>query len=165
MGVIAHFISIDETKIAVLAANEDALCAYVYPQNPDDPDVDLVDLDKAWHGIGFLLTGKDWDVEAAPPANAIYGGEAFGIDLGMGQPRFFTEGETKEIAEGLDLLTVDLLKKRFDPIKMMEMNIYPNTWDRDAGEELDYLLSNFEILCTFFRQASQRKRAVITWVA
>jgi hypothetical protein len=173
MSMVAYFISVDVSEFETLAADDAKLVAYISPADPNSPETDLTYLDKAWHGISFLLSGQEWPAEEEPPKNAICGGKEFGPDLGYGSPRLFSARETALIANGLELITEDTLRERYDPQKMMDENIYPNTWDRDiegseeyeeSESELEFLTDFFQPLRSFYLSARERKRAVITWI-
>jgi hypothetical protein len=100
------------------------------------------DLDKAWHGIHYLLTGTAW--EGDPPLNfLVTGGREVGDEeVGYGPARTFTPAETREIAGALAALSDEQLRARFAPQEMMRLEVYPEIWDRDpAGDDtLGYLM-------------------------
>jgi hypothetical protein len=100
------------------------------------------DLDKAWHGIHYLLTGTAW--EGTPPLNALVSGgrELAGVEVGYGAARTLTAAETRAFASALDMVSDADLRSRFAPAEMMRLEIYPDIWDRDPGEDdtLGYLL-------------------------
>ena len=100
------------------------------------------DLDKAWHGIHYLLTGTAW--EGTPPLNALVSGgrEIPTIEVGYGAPRTLTAADTRAFAGALDALSDAELRSRFAPAEMAKLEIYPEIWDRDPGEDdtLGYLL-------------------------
>ena len=104
---------------------------------------DVGDLDKAWHGIHYLLTGTAW--EGDPPLNfLVTGGREVGDeDVGYGPARTFTPAETREIAGALAALSDEQLRARFAPQEMMRLEIYPEIWDRDPADDdtLGYLMA------------------------
>src|SRR5687768_10356646 len=51
--------------------------------------VESFDVDKAWQGIHFLLTGTDWEGEG-PLAFVLHGGAEIEEDMGYGPPHGFT---------------------------------------------------------------------------
>src|SRR5436309_1032657 len=83
-------------------------------------------LEKAWHGLHFLLTGFAWEGEL-PLAFLIQGGEAIGDDLGYGPPRLFEHPQVAELDAALDAISEDELWSRFDPEQMS--GVYPEIWD------------------------------------
>lgn len=95
---------------------------------------DELDVDKAWQGIHYLLTGTAW--EGDPPLNFILHGKGIGkVDVGYGPARTLTGDEVRRLAEALDALPPDELRQRFDPARMMELSVYPEIWDRDPDED------------------------------
>ncbi|MEW6710245.1 MAG: YfbM family protein [Candidatus Riflebacteria bacterium] len=113
------------------------------------------DLDKAWHGIHFMLTGSDW--EGDPPLNFLVAGgtEVGNIDVGYGPARVFRSAEVAKMNSALDEVTEEFLRTRFQPDVMMKKEIYPTIWDRDPENDdtFDYLLEYFRELKKFIRLA------------
>jgi len=111
-------------------------------------------IDKAWHGLHFLLTGSPW---ATSPGlgSAILGGDEIGDDLGYGPVRAHDVEATAEIAEALDLLTADALRSRYLPDQMEAQEIYPGGWDDE--ENLEWLLEAFETTKNHFRSAREAR--------
>jgi hypothetical protein len=137
------------------------------------PELDLaegevlnIDLDKAWHGIHFLLTGSDW--EGDPPLNFLVGGgaEVGDVDLGYGPARVFRSSEVSEICKALDRIKEDDLRERFQPDVMMKKDIYPLIWDRDPKDDdtLGYLLEYFTELKKFVSQAAEKNLGLVVTI-
>lgn len=112
-----------------------------------------IDLDKAWHGIHWLLSDRVW--EGSVPGGFLLAGQAVAIELGYGEPRVLTSAETREVAAMLDDTSTDELRARWDPERMMALEIYPEIWDR-GDEELDYLIDYFGDLKAFVRSVADR---------
>ena len=121
----------------------------------DPPDLHLgdhesvgSDLDKAWHGIHYLLTGTAW--AGSPPLNFLVdGGQTAGdIDVGYGPARLYTSVETQQIQTTLSALTDGELQSRFQPDEMMSFEIYPAIWNRPRAEDdtLGYLVEYIAVL-------------------
>ncbi len=93
------------------------------------------DIDKAWHGIHFLLTGSAWEGEE--PLNFIVaGGEVIEeSDTGYGPNRVFTSQQVKQIDNALQVISKEEIESRFDQKKMMDEDIYQNIWDRSKEED------------------------------
>jgi len=108
----------------------------------------MVDVDKAWHGIHYLLTGSAWQGE--PPLDFLVNGgrEVGSEDVGYGTARVFTASETRAIAGAVDRLSDDELRSRFSPDDMMAKEIYPEIWDRDPDDDdtLGYLIEHLGTL-------------------
>ncbi len=124
------------------APRDDAPFALVPGERAD------ADLDKAWHGIHFLLTGTA-DAGRFPESFLLLGGREVGdIDVGYGPARVMTAEETRAAQAMLAALGDDALRARFDPAKMMELDVYPGIWDRDPEDDdtLEYLMENVATL-------------------
>ena len=114
-------------------------------------------LDKAWHGIHYLLTGTAWE-GTMPLSFLLAGGREVGdIDVGYGPARVFTAAETKEIAAALATVHAPGLRARFDAHDMAVKDIYPSIWDRTAQDDdpLGYLVAYFGTLRGFLGQSVQ----------
>ncbi|WP_366515668.1 YfbM family protein [Solimonas marina] len=132
----------------------------------DEGEVAETDLDKAWHGIHFLLTQTAWEGEA--PLNFLLAGgaEAGDIDLGHGTGRALLSNEVAAIASALEAINESTLRERFSPDQMMRLEIYPEIWDRplDEDDSLAYCLEYFEVLRSFVSDAALRNVGIIIYV-
>lgn len=124
-----------------------------------DDDETSVDLDKAWHGIHWLLTGSA-EPTAEVASEAIFGGEPIGEDLGYGPGRLLSAAGVGAVAARLRELEPDTLRARMDPAAMEDAGIYPLIWDEDDVFDT-YLAPAFENLRAFYSTAAQSGEAVI----
>lgn len=126
-------------------------------------EVDAVDLDKAWHGIHFMLTGTAW--EGAPPLNFLmHGGAVIGeVEVGYGPARGMTAAEVKTVAGALAGIDEAFMRERFDPAQMTQLDLYPGIWDRDPAEDdsFGYCMEYFSALRTFVMRAAERGAGLI----
>lgn len=144
------------------------------PDPPPAPPLTLeagegtpVDLDKAWHGVHYLLTGTAWEGE--PPLNFVVEG---GADLDYdgpwnSSPRIFTPAETREIATALARVSDDELRRRFNPAEMMQLEIYPEIWDREPDgteDPIGYVMSAIEDVRATVNEAVQRGWGLVVTV-
>ena len=83
-----------------------------------------VDLDKAWHGIHYLLTGSA-EPDGTLASKVIMGGEDIGPNRGYGPAQLLKPDEVKAIAQLLEKTTTDMLRKRFEPKEMTRVGVYP----------------------------------------
>lgn len=83
-------------------------------------------LDKAWHGIHFLLTDSDW--QGQWPLNFLLaaGEPVAGIDFGYGEARVYTAAQVREINTALQTVSKETFESHFNPEKMTAEAIYPN---------------------------------------
>jgi hypothetical protein len=125
-----------------------------------------LDVDKAWHGIHFLLTGTAWAGD--PPLDFIVqGGREIGnIDVGYGPARAFSSSDVRDLAEAVAPIEPEVLRDRFDPEQMMAQGVYPEIWDRDPADDdtLGYLLEYFGDLRAFVRRRAERGEGMLIYV-
>jgi hypothetical protein len=123
-----------------------------------------LDVDKAWHGLHFLLTGSAW-AGSAPLNFIVAGGQEVGDDLGYGPARGLTSADVLMIDAALEPLTRDDLRQRFDAHRMTELQIYPDGWRHDPDGELDYLLEYYADLRAFVRRTAERGQALLVYLS
>jgi hypothetical protein len=120
-----------------------------------------VSLDKAWHGLHYLLCGVLEPVPG-PLGQAVFGGSEIGEDRGYGPARCFTPAQVAEIAGALQSPCLEReLNARFDAAAMTLLGIYPGVWETD---DHDWLIEAFRTLRDFYAAASQAEQAVVTLI-
>ena len=117
-----------------------------------------MDLDKAWHGIHYLLTGTSF--KGGFPLNfLVLGGEQLGhVEVGYGPARVFTSAQVREIAAALAPIDETSLRDRFNPDEMMKLAIYPAIWDRDPADDdtFAYCAEFYSEMKAFVADAAER---------
>ena len=131
-----------------------------------DGEIADTDLDKAWHGIHYMLTQTAW--EGDEPLNFLIGGGiAVGdVEVGYGPARIFSADEVKAISAALAPLNRDSLRARFNPQEMMKLEIYPSIWDRDPADDdtFGYCAEYFEYLKTFIEETRRRNMGLVVYL-
>jgi hypothetical protein len=121
------------------------------------------DLDKAWHGIHFLLTKSQWEGEE-PLCFIVRGGEPIGeVDVGYGPARAIRSDKVRQWSRTLEQISTEEFRSRFDPKLMMAESIYPQIWDRDPSEDdtIGYLTEYFKSLKDFLKAAASKGMGLI----
>ncbi|MDD3119482.1 MAG: YfbM family protein, partial [Victivallales bacterium] len=135
------------------------------PPAPVEPN-EMIDIDKAWHGIHFLLTGTAWEGEG-PLGFILNDGLPIGdIDVGYGPARAFSAAETQAIGQALEAVSPATLRAAYDPGKFAAMEIYPDIWDDedDAEENITYLLEHFIAMRQFILHLAARRSGMIVFL-
>lgn len=159
MGMIWVGYRRDEDEARAILADEERIDELLESDNDRS-----VDLDKAWHGIHWLLTGSEWSTQG-PLAQVILGGEELGEDIGYGPGRLLPASEVADVADALDALDLATLGERFDAAAMSAASIYPDVWRSEPAAELvEWLVGEVKDLRTFYRTAADRGEAVIQTV-
>ena len=88
MSMIGCFRRVPEARLRALLADPESITDFL-----DEEGFADFDIDKAWHGIHYLLTGTAW--EGAAPLNfLVAGGRPVGdVDVGYGPARAFSGAE------------------------------------------------------------------------
>ncbi len=127
-----------------------------------DERTDLLDVDKAWHGLHWLLSGSAEPTE--DPLGFIMGGAEVGQDISYGPARAYTADEVRKIAAALAPIEAAELRSRFDGDAMSADGIYPDIWQRDPAEDdtLGYLVTFYEPLKQLIAGAAQAGNGLVT---
>lgn len=164
MGMAQCFVAVSPGTLKHLRDQPESLSEYLYPDDGDSEPDHYVDVDKAWHGIHYLLTGTAFE-GSGPGALAVFGGTEFGPEIGIGPARFLEPQQVRDVSAYLANLPIEQLKNAFDPQDMAAKEIYPEIiWVRDGTEVLDYVLQHYQELVVFYRDAASRGDAVIQWL-
>ena len=143
----------EDPELSQLAQRSATSCA-----TPPAPS-HSVSIDKAWHGLHYLLCGAP-EPTPGPLGQAVFGGIEIGEDQGYGPARYFTPAQVVEIASALQLPSLEHeLNGRFDAMAMTQMGIYPGVWESD---DRDWLIAAFHTVHDFYAAASQAEQAVVT---
>src|SRR5262245_1401578 len=131
---------------------------------PGDRKREVLSLEKAWHGVHYLLAGRR---EPGPElrSQAVLGGVRLGDDpegfSGYGPARYFRAAQVRELSEELRRPEVEAeAVARFDPAKMSELQIYPG-W-RAENQDKEWLMDAFQHLRDFYSSAAAQQHAIIT---
>lgn len=122
----------------------------------------MLSLDKAWHGVHYLLCGET-EPGATLVSQAVLGGAPLGEDdegfSGYGPARYFTDAQVGQLAVALSRPELAAeAAARFDAARMSDLGIYPGWRSSDADSVLDAL----RLLRDFYSDAAANGRAVIT---
>jgi hypothetical protein len=163
MGMIASYIRISTDLLGYIKSHPDEIEEVVF-ENEDLEDREF-DIDKAWHGIYYLLTGIS-DIEkpnVSALGAAILGGTEIGDDEGYGPLRYLEAKEVKEIAAALESVSVQDFASRYKVEDMNKNDIYPlgGEW---TEEDKDYLVEHYETLVEFFRIAADQDEAMLLFL-
>lgn len=159
MEIIACYTMVNDAELAKFSAVE--------PENmPDEIENisethELLDIDKLWDGLHFLLTGSSSSdpIVEDPISEAIVGVTNLNEDDFIACIRY---EELHDIVDALDSIDFPKLKAVFDPSAFNKAEVYPNIWADNKKDELfDRLEDAFNNLLLFYRQALLEKMNII----
>ena len=161
MGMIAKFVVLQDTKLNELKANPMTVAKFFSEQVRANSADAVLDIDKSWQGIHFLLTGEPFGGKE-PNSLAILGGVEIGEDLGYGPARYLDSAKVRLAAAALaDISTADL-RKRYIPADLEAAAIYPTgIWKKEAEGAFEYLVPWYKSLQAFYGQAAKRGDAML----
>lgn len=160
MSMIGNLLAVPQGELDELFADPEAVSSVLYEKCSEE----VVDLDKAWHAIHFMLTGQQYG--GTPPlSNAVFGVEPIGEeDVGYGPALGTSADVAKQIATALSAISDQEFAARFDPEALNSAGIYPQIWDEGAEVLNDYIMPNFLALRGFYQKAAENGLAVITFI-
>lgn len=166
--MIGNFYRVSNEKLATYLEDSSLLDEDISAEDFEGNDPDLIDIDKSWDGILYLLTGNTLDsLEEADPllASVIIGRQVIDEtqEMGYGPANYNDQAQVKEIAAVVAGIPGAVLKAAFDSFKMTELEIYPGRWD-DPGA-FEYIETYYEQLRAFYITAAKNQQAVITYVS
>ena len=162
MSMIGNFLRLSPEELAALIADPSSVESYLYRGEQERKN--SIDIDKAWHGIHYLLTGDDWGGDP-PLANVVLGGTEFGGDLGYGPARYLNADEVKSAADALKGITPDVLRSRYVASALSENEIYPEIWDDPDDDAIGYLATWYETLRAFYIDAAAKGNAMLKYLS
>ncbi len=118
-------------------------------------------IEKAWHGVHYLLCGS---VDEAPGVfgRAILGGTEIGHDRGYGPARCLTPPEVQEVADALSSVSTAALLERYDAETMDRLRVYPGNWSDPENRE--WLIEAFREVVAFYAGVARRGNAVLVYL-
>jgi hypothetical protein len=112
------------------------------------------DVDKAWHGIHFLLTGSAGS--GLPPLDFINAGgtPVPGSDNGLGAARLLSPAQAAAVHRALEAVTDDTLAARLDLAAMDRAKVYPGHWTQEEPAiQREYVMDGVAKIRGAFRDA------------
>ena len=121
----------------------------------------VLSLDKAWHGVHYLLCGEV-EPGATRISQAVLGGTELGDGEGFsgyGPARYFSTAQVRELSQALSRPELESeAAARFDAARMMQLRIYPGWQASDA----EWVMDGFRRLREFYWDAAGKGRAIVT---
>ena len=161
MGMRCSLVELGKDQIDKLLADPENVFGYL-DELEENEEISGADLDKAWHGIHFLLTGSVWE-GAEPLCYLVKGGEEVGAEDECA--RLLRPNQIADWANALSTISADDLRKRYDPVAMAKADIYAMIWDRVDEEpgNLEYMLPYYDDLRSFLvKTKKENKWAIVS---
>ena len=133
----------------------------------EDVEKDLMCVDKAWHAIHFVLTGRVWDIpEDNVLGQMVLGGEPVSEeDFGYGPARLLSKETTAQIAEALKTWDEAVFRDGFNMEDLVANEVYPVMDGEDEGDFFTYVWETFAALKKYFEEAAEEGAGMVTFLA
>lgn len=120
-----------------------------------------ISIQKAWHGLHFLLAGTTWEPSEGA-GSAVLGGSEIGDDLGYGPLRALADSQVAVIAGALESITPTELAGKYQIDTMEAQEIYPGGWS--DTENLAWLVEAFQEVRDYFLRAREDRMAMLLYI-
>ena len=147
--------------LLALSADEAALLASGHRETKDiDPTLaDDLDLDTAWGGIHYLLTGSsDISEDASRPEDFLLSGARLDASEHVA---VHTAEEVAQFAALLKDTSAEQLAERFDAEQMNSLDVYGGAWDTSSKA---YLIGPLTELLEFVNRAAEKNQGMMVLI-
>ena len=164
MGLIANYNCINDESLKELkglGSSEEDLFETV--EEWSDEDELLLDIDKMWDVLHFVLTGVGTDHKDGknPLSQAVLG--VMAVEDISDYVAYTEHNHLANIVAALDQFDIESALESFDMTACKEAELYPNIWDYDEEEEeiKDEILHDFEQMKVFYKKVLEAKGHVL----
>ena len=167
MGMTGNLLRVTNDELEKYLKDSSLLENNIYNDETDGENPNLVDIDKAWEGIIFLLTGQSLANADHPLLNVLFSGQLIDDeqDLGYGPAHYLTPEQVKDLNDQITDITTADLKQKYDPRRMSELEIYPTIWEEEGDGAFEYLSEYFINLQEAYLEAAKNGEAIITFIS
>ena len=163
MSMIGNLLRVTKSELEEYLSNSSLLEDKIY--DDENENENLVDIDKSWDGIIFLLTGQSLQTAEHNLVRVLFSGQLVDEeqDLGYGPAHYLTPEQVSDLNNEISSITIAELKERFNPKKMTELEVYPTIWD-EGDDAFEYVADGFSTLQNTFSEATRNGEAIITFL-
>lgn len=148
--------------------DDSSLLEDIFYSEEEGENPNLIDIDKAWDGIIYLLTGnciQNLDMSDTDGLHAVVlSGQLIDPeqDMGYGPAHYLSPDRVKKFSDVLGQLTKEKLYQNYNPKEMDDKGVYPTIWKEEGDEAFDYIYSYFEELQKFYSEAAKENQAIVS---
>ena len=164
MGLIANYSCLSDVnlkELKTMGSEEEEILESVEEWNDDDEL--LLDIDKMWDVLHFVLTGVSANhrIDDNPLSQAVLG--VTSIEDLSDYMAYTEHSQIADIVAALEQFDMDQALESFDMTACKEAELYPNIWDYDEEEEeiIDEILHDFEQMKVFYKKVLEAKGHVL----
>lgn len=160
MSMVVYLYRATAAEVTNFAAAPDAVHETIFDQSADGR---VVDFDKAWHALHFILTGDSGKTDHPLSLLVATDEDLIGTDEnGLGGYWQADPARVRAFADALAAISDDELARRYDPAAMVAEYVYLSDLFEEEGEQaLPYVMQGVPALRRFADQAAQDSNYVI----
>ena len=167
MGIIANYQYLSDANLQELKsfyAEEDDIFEEVEDWN-DEAEI-LLDIDKMWDALHFVLTGVSCSepIENNALREAVVG--VFSIDGIEEYISYIEKSRIKDIVFALDNFDIEKALKIFSMKECKEAELYPDIWDyeEETNEIKEEIMDYFQNMKDFYKQVLEEDGNVLVTI-
>ena len=164
MGLIANYSYLSDEnlkELKSLGSSEEDIIDSVEDWS-DEEDV-LLDIDKMWDVLHFVLTGVSTDhrIDDNPLSQAVLG--VTSIEDLLDYMAYTEHPQIADIVTALDKFDIEQTLETFDMMACKEAELYPDIWyfDDDKDEIIEEILDYFEHMKGFYKKVLESNGNVL----
>ena len=167
MGIIANYQYLSDANLQELKsfyAEEDDIFEEVEDWN-DEAEI-LLDIDKMWDALHFVLTGVSCSepIENNALSEAVVG--VFSIDGIEEYISYIEKSRIKDIVFALDNFDIEKALETFSMEECKEAELYPNIWgyEEETDEIKEEIMDYFQNMKDFYKQVLEEDGNVLVTI-
>ena len=167
MGIIANYQYLSDANLQELKsfyAEEDDIFEEVEDWN-DEAEI-LLDIDKMWDALHFVLTGVSCSepIENNALSEAVVG--VFPIDGIEEYTSYIEKSRIKDIVFALDNFDIEKALETFSMEECEEAELYPNIWgyEEETDEIKEEIMDYFQDMKDFYKQVLEEDGNVLVTI-
>lgn len=163
MSMIGNLLRVTKSELENYLKDSSLLEAKIY--DDETKNENLIDIDKSWDGIIYLLTGQSSATAEHNLVRVLFSGQLIDEeqDLGCGPAHYLAPEQVAELNNEISTITIADLKQKFNPEKMTGQRVYPKIWD-ERYDAFNYVADGFSTLQNVFAKATKNGEAIITFI-
>lgn len=167
MGMIANYYYISDEDLENLKSFDTGDTIFENLENEDENTKILLDIDKMWDVLHFILTGLTIFEESAPNPlrEAVIGSTQ--LEIVEEFIAYTDKSRIADILSALERFNLDKALKNFSMAACKEANLYPNIWDYDeeADDIKDDIRNYFQDMKEFYQTILKNKGNVMITIS
>ena len=163
MGMIASYMMVNDSTLShFLELDIENITDEIFDLEEQEA-TELIDIDKSWDGLHFILTGKPASspIEGDTLSEAVVGVKMFDEE-GEDFIAYIPHSRIAAIVEALETVSLEALRQTFNPNALHKNEVYPTIWeDEDKDSLFGYLADGHNAILAFYKEAIAKNMNIV----